>query len=148
MIARNRILAVVIGIALCSGAALPPLLAHRADEKEARIPLEAYIKAHSTGDADIMSTAFHPQARMTFMTDSGIVIVPIADYLARMRAGTRHEADGRPRTIAMIEVKGTVAIARIDMNLGATKFNDYMTLLEFPEGWKIVNKSFYRWMSK
>jgi hypothetical protein len=130
--------------ALATASLSAPALAQSAEERAVRVPLEAYIKAHGTGDADVMATAFAPSARMTFMTDSGMVIVPITDYIARMRAGTKREPDGKPRTIGLLDIHGTVAVARIDMDLGAVRFNDYMTLLKFPEGWKIVNKSFYR----
>ncbi|MES2305586.1 MAG: nuclear transport factor 2 family protein [Gemmatimonadota bacterium] len=130
--------------ALATAALTAPTLAQSAEEKAARIPLEAYITAHGTGDADVMATAFAPGARMTFMSDTGLVIIPITEYVARMRAGTKRPPDGKPRTIAMLDIHGTVAVARIDMDLGEFKFNDYMTLLKLPEGWKIVNKSFYR----
>lgn len=125
-----------------------PVMARRADEKAARIPLEAYIKGHSTGDADVLATAFDPRARVTSMTDSGLVVVPVADFLSRVRAGTKHEPDGKRRTIAMLDIKGTAAIARIDIDLGATRFNDYITMMKFPDGWKIVNKSFHRETTK
>ncbi|MDX2262899.1 MAG: nuclear transport factor 2 family protein [Gemmatimonadales bacterium] len=130
--------------ALASLAVVSPVRAQTVEETAARIPLEAYIKAHSTGDADVMATAFHPSARMVFVTDTGLAIVPISDYIARIRSGTKRAPDGRPRTIAMLEIKGTAAIARIDMDLGPTTLNDYMTLVKLADGWKIVNKSFYR----
>lgn len=141
-----------VSVAAVAAAALfltsAPVMARRADDKAARIPLEAYIKGHSTGDADVLATAFDPRARLTSMTDSGLAVVPVADYLARVRAGTKREADGKPRTIAMLDIKGTAAVARIDIDLGATRFTDYMTLMKFPDGWKIVNKSFHRETTK
>lgn len=130
--------------ALAALALSAPASAQSAEEKAARVPLEAYMKAHGSGDADLMATAFHPSGRLAFVTDTGIAILPSSEYIARMRAGTKREPDGKPRTIAMLDIRGTVAIARIDMDLGGTKFNDYMTLLKFADGWKIVNKSFNR----
>lgn len=141
---RTRLHSIAALVALSLIALAKPATAQNAEEQAARIPLQAYIAAHGSGDADLMATAFAPTARMTFVSDTGMVIVPITEYIARMRAGTKGPPDGKPRTIAMLDIHGTVAVARIDMDLGAFKFNDYMTLLKLPEGWKIVNKSFYR----
>ena len=92
-----------------------------------------------------MDKAFHPQARMTYMADSGLAIVPISDYIGGMRSrGPRAVADTFPRRIAMLNVAGNTAVARIDMELGSAIFADYMTLHRFADGWKIVSKSFYR----
>lgn len=115
------------------------------DEAAARAPLEAYMQGHRTGDATFMEKAFHPQARMTYMADSGLVIVPITEYIARMRsAGVRATPDTFPRRVAMLNVAGNTAVARIDMELGNAIFADYMTVHKFADGWKIVGKSFYR----
>jgi hypothetical protein len=115
------------------------------DETAARAPLEAYMQGHRTGDATFMEKAFHPNARMTYMADSGLVIVPISEYIGRMRAnGVRATPDTFPRRVAMLNVAGNTAVARIDMELGNTIFADYMTIHKFADGWKIVGKSFYR----
>lgn len=128
--------------------ALPAAIAAQAstsEEAAARAPLEAYMQGHRTGDATFMERAFHPQARMTYMADSGLVIVPITEYIARMRsAGVRATPDTFPRRVAMLNVAGNTAVARIDMELGSTIFADYMTIHKFADGWKIVNKSFHR----
>lgn len=115
------------------------------DEAAARAPLEAYIQGHRTGDATFMEKAFHPNARMTYMADSGLVIVPISEYIGRMRAnGARATPDTFPRKVAMLNLAGNTAVARIDMELGNSIFADYMTIHKFADGWKIVAKSFYR----
>lgn len=115
-----------------------------AQDEAARVPLEAYIQGHRTGDASFMEKAFHPTARMTYMADSGMVTVPITEYIARMRAANRTVADTFQRRIAMLDVVGTAGVGRIDMVLGTTTISDYMTVLKFADGWKIVNKSFHR----
>ena len=119
--------------------------ASAADQAAARAPLEAYIQGHRTGDASFMEKAFHPTARMTYMSDSGMVTVPITEYIARMRtAGVRATPDTFARKIAMLDVVGTSGVGRIDMVLGTSTISDYMTVLKFADGWKIVNKSFHR----
>lgn len=115
------------------------------DESAVLAPLEAYMLGHRTGDATQMDRAFHPDARMTYVSDSGLVIVPISEYIGGMRTrGPRAQPDTFPRRIAMLNVAGNTAVARIDMELGQTIFADYMTLHRFPDGWRIVSKSFFR----
>lgn len=125
--------------------ALPATLAAQGDDAAARVPLEAYMQGHRTGDATFMDKAFHPSARMTYLADSGLVVVPISEYIGGMRSrGPRAQPDTFPRRIAMLNVAGNTAVARIDMELGQTVFADYMTLHKFADGWRIVGKSFFR----
>lgn len=118
------------------------LTARSAAEREVRVPLEAYLHGHRHGDADAMRRAFHPSARMTYIADTGMVTVPIGDYIARIRP--RAEPDTFPREITMVDMQGSAAIARIELRLATVTFTDYMTLLRFDDGWRIVNKSFHR----
>lgn len=115
------------------------------DDAAVRVPLEAYMQGHRMNDASFMERAFHPSARMTYMADSGLVIVPISEYIGGMRSrGVRATPDTFPRRVTLLNVAGNTAVARIDMELGTTIFADYMTIHKFADGWKIVNKSFYR----
>ena len=137
---------IVVATAFLGLVALGTAAAHEsAQDEAARVPLEAYIQGHRTADASFMEKAFHPTARMTYMTDSGMVTVPITEYIARMRsAGVRATPDTFARKIAMLDVVGTAGVGRIDMVLGTSTISDYMTVLKFADGWKIVNKSFHR----
>lgn len=141
---RSALIPVGLGVAAAASLTLTPLAARRADEKAARVPLEAYMSAHRSGNADVMASAFHPTARMVYATDTGIAILPMTEYVARMRANPKAAPDTFPRKITMVDVNGTAAVGRIDMDLGTVVFSDYMTVLKFPDGWKIVNKSFHR----
>ncbi len=120
-------------------------VAQAGDEADARVPLEAYMLGHRTGDASHMERAFHPTARMTYMTDTGMATVPITDYIGRMRSGgPKAQPDTFPRRIASLDVSGTAGVARIEMQFANATFVDYMTLLKFQDGWRIVNKTFHR----
>jgi len=45
----------------------------------------------------------------------------------------------------MIDVTGNAAIAKIELYKGGEKiFTDYLSLYKFEEGWKIVNKIYFR----
>ena len=99
----------------------------------------------STADAAAMAEAFDSTARMTFMSDTGLTIIPIAEYIDRVRAAPRRAGpDAVPRRIAMLDVAGNAAVARIEMDFPTGRTVDYMMLLRFPDGWRIVNETFAR----
>lgn len=132
-------------IACLAALGIGTAVAQSGGDAEARVPLEAYMLGHRTGDASHMDRAFHSSARMTYMSDTGMVTVPIADYIGGMRSrGPRAVPDTFPRRIASLDVAGTAAVARIEMTFPNAVFVDYMTLLRFEEGWRIVNKTFHR----
>ena len=134
-----------LAFALIAAAGIGTAVAQSGGDAEARVPLEAYILGHRTGDASHMDRAFHPSARMTYMADTGMVTVPITDYIGGMRSrGPRAQPDTFPRRIAVLDVAGTAAVARIEMTFPKVTFVDYMTLLKFSDGWRIVNKTFHR----
>lgn len=133
-----------LAVALIAAASIGTAVAQSGNEA-ARVPLEAYILGHRTGEASHMDRAFHPTARMTYMSDTGLVTVPITDYIGGMRSrGPRAQPDTFPRRIASLDVAGTAAVARIEMTFPTVTFVDYMTLLKFQDGWRIVNKTFHR----
>lgn len=134
-----------LALVFMAAAGIGTAVAQSGADDQARVPLEAYILGHRTGDASHMDRAFHPTARMTYMADTGMVTVPITDYIGGMRSrGPRAQPDTFPRTITSLDVAGTAAVARIEMTFPNVVFVDYMTLLKFEDGWRIVNKTFHR----
>jgi hypothetical protein len=62
------------------------------------------------------------------------------------RSGLKYSFQNEFTTIKFefVDVAGTAAVAKIDFYEGAElKFIDYLTLLKFASGWKIVSKIYY-----
>ena len=59
-----------------------------------------------------------------------------------------HEPGARPETKADIEVldrSGDAAVVRVKLfRDGKQIFTDYISLYRFPDGWKLVGKTFHR----
>ena len=112
------------------------------DEAAVRATLQHYLNGHATGNPEEFRKAFHPDARMTFVRDGKLVITPISEYIAR--AGGKPAADEgqRKRRITSIEVTGTAAVGRIELDYPSAFLVDYMTLLKEDGRWVIIAKSF------
>lgn len=112
------------------------------DEAAVRATLQHYLNGHATGDPEEFRKAFHPDARMTFVRDGKLVITPISEYMARATGKPAADETQRKRRITHIEVTGTAAVGRIELDYPSALLVDYMTLLKDNGRWVIIAKSF------
>ncbi|HCL06670.1 MAG TPA: hypothetical protein DHW64_12245 [Chitinophagaceae bacterium] len=111
-------------------------------------PEEAAVKAclenYMSGIGDRVEKAFHPSAFMKYVDISTgeFKDVPIADYIARVKAGS---GPGK-RTIGIqsLNIEGTAANAKIKIETETATLYDYMNMLKINGEWKIVSKIFSR----
>jgi len=125
--------------------AAAPIVAQSApaeDEAGVRAALQHYLNGHATGNPEEFRQAFHPDARMTFVRDGKLVITPISEYIARAPGKPAADEAQRKRRIASIEITGTAAVGRIELDYPSAFLVDYMTLLKDNGRWVIIAKSF------
>jgi len=79
---------------------------------------------------------------MTFVRDGKLVITPISEYIARAPGKPAADEAQRKRRIASIEITGTAAVGRIELDYPSAFLVDYMTLLKDNGRWVIIAKSF------
>ena len=111
-----------------------------------RVPLENYIKAHATGDAEFARKAFHTEGNMIWIREGNYSSETFDAFIKRAFTGKpAADEDKRKngRKIETVDVTGNAAVARIVLDYPSVKFVDYMTLLKINGEWKIINKSFY-----
>lgn len=113
---------------------------NKTDEEGVKACLENYM----SGEGDKVEKAFHPSATMKYIeAQSGeFKDVPIADYIARVKANTSKTE--RKIEIVSMNVEGTAAHAKIKIELEKVILYDYMNLLKINGEWKIVSKIFSR----
>jgi hypothetical protein len=113
-------------------------------EREA---VEKPLKMYLSGDPEQLKQAFHPGATMFFARNDSLIAVPIPEYIARV---TESRAKGPPpqrlERIANVDISGTSAVARIELEYPQQKLTDYMSLVKYGGEWRIVNKIFSREM--
>lgn len=112
------------------------------DDDEAAI--RATIQHYFDGGMEVRE-AFWPDARMLYMRDGELQVVPIQDYIARAEA----RADEPPpadvsKKILSIDRFGDAAVAKLELKGPDWLLNDYMSLLKIDGEWLIVNKIFSR----
>ena len=97
-----------------------------------------------SGEGDKVEKAFHPSAMMKYIdAQTGeFKDVPIADYIARVKASTTKTE--RKIEITSLNIEGNAAQAKIKIETDKAILHDYMNLLKINGEWKIVSKIFSR----
>ena len=132
----KKILITVIAVFLFSSL----VIAQQADEAAVKACLENYM----SGDGNRMEKAFHPSATMKYI-DAGtneFKDVPIADFIARVKANT-NKADRKIEIVSM-NIEGNAANGKIKIETDKAILYDYMNMLKIGGEWKIVSKIFSR----
>ena len=136
---------ILIGALIVSAFAANAAFAQSApadDEAGVRAALQHYLNGHATGNPEEFRKAFHPDARMTFVRDGKLVITPISEYIARSNGKPAADESLRKRRITGVEITGTAATGRIELDYPSAFLVDYMTLLKDDGRWVIIAKSF------
>ena len=112
----------------------------KTDEEAVRACLEEYM----SGDGNRMEKAFHPSATMKYIDakTNEFKDVPIADFIARIKANTTKQE--RKIEIVSTNIEGNAANGKIKIETGNVIMYDYMNMLKIDGQWKIVSKIFTR----
>ena len=110
------------------------------EEAAVRACLENYM----SGDGNRMEKAFHPSASMKYIDakTNEFKDVPIADFIARVKANTNKSE--RKIEIVALSIEGNAANGKIRIESGDVILYDYMNMLKIDGEWKIVSKIFSR----
>ena len=113
---------------------------NKTDDEAVKACLENYM----SGDGDRMEKAFHPSATMKYIDASTNEFkdVPIADFIARVKANTNKTE--RKIEIASMNIEGNAANGKIKIETDKAILYDYMNMLKIDGEWKIVSKIFSR----
>ncbi len=124
------------------GQELRPESAER--EREAiRAALQHYLRAHATGDGSHHRKVFHAEARLFWIRDGKLASRTSEEYIARASGSPAEDEARRSRRVAMIDVTGDAAVARVVLDYPGVLITDYMSLLKIDGEWRIVNKIFH-----
>ena len=115
-------------------------IAQKTDEEAVKACLENYM----SGDGDRMEKAFHPSATMKYIDaqSNEFKDVPIADFIARVKANTTKQ--DRKIGIVALNIEGNAANGKIKIETDKVIMYDYMNMLKINGEWKIVSKIFSR----
>lgn len=124
------------------------------EEKEAikKVIQTAYVEGlQNEGDADKIDSGIHPDFNLLGIgKDNSMWKLPIAEWKARAvkkREEGKLPEEGKKVSVKfpLIDVTGTAAVAKIEFYVGEKlTYIDYISLYKFDDGWKMVNKIFYK----
>ena len=117
-----------------------PVVAQSTDEQGVRAAIEQYFRGHATAQPDEMRKAFLPTAHVEGLRSGQFTSWTAEDYASRFTGRPAPDEAARKRTIDVVDVSGTAAMARATLVHGATSFTDYFVLLKVDGAWKIANK--------
>ncbi|MBA4851146.1 nuclear transport factor 2 family protein [Emticicia sp. BO119] len=132
-------------IVFCLLAQFSVALAQKSDLELVKETVQNYLDGGTYGDTAKMAQVFHPSAFMKFVDvkTGEFRDVPIARYLENGKANAGKKID-RTTKILNIDITGTAAQAKLELDMPNTKLTDYFNLLKINGEWKVVSKIFTR----
>jgi len=111
---------------------------------------EAYVEGvHAKPDPAAMRRGFHADFRMLVLREGRMQAVTLDEWAARLEKAVAERKAGAPRPevradFTNVDVTENAATVRLELHRdGRHVFTDYLSLYRFPEGWRIVAKTFY-----
>ncbi len=102
--------------------------------------LNYYLLGGTNNDFETLAKAFHPDATMKFVNDAGYKSVNVLEFFkSGMKPGPMQD---RKTQILSINISGTAAHAKLQIEYDTFYFYDYMQLLKIDGEWKITSKTF------
>lgn len=117
----------------------------------------AYVEGlQNEGDIDKIDSGIHPGFNLLGIGEGEKMWnLTIEDWkkktLERKKKGEYPKAEDKKVSVKFlsIDITGTAAVAKIEFYVGKQlKYVDYISLYKFPEGWKMVNKIYYKFPEK
>ena len=107
---------------------------------------QRYMDGLYAGDVAALGEIFHPASHLYSVGADG----KLADWprerwfeIVKGRASGQSRGLARTDRIVSIDLGGPeLAFVKVETSLHPRYFTDYLTMLKFPEGWRIVAKTF------
>jgi hypothetical protein len=112
------------------------------EEAAVRQTIQYYFEGYSNQDVVSTSRAFHPQAKYFVVKGGELEEIPqslVQDNMS-IYSQPNPNPDTAPKRIVSVDVSGEVAAVKVEMDYDNGRFTEYLSLLKFQDGWKIVSK--------
>jgi 4-oxalocrotonate tautomerase len=104
--------------------------------------LHHYLDGLYVGDTERLAAIFLPQSHLYASIKGTLSILPLADWLERIRNRQSARDAGHVSTnrIISIDINGTSALAKVTCSHPPSRFTDYVNLVKVGDDWKIIAK--------
>lgn len=136
--------AAVLALAMVAGWSGRAVLAQQADEAAVRAVVEQYFHGIIAYDEAALRAAFHPEANVTGVKETGELDWAAFDSWVAYTRGEAPDPTGRNNRIVSVDIAGPAAVVKTELDWPSVKYTDYLSLLKIEGEWKIVNKIWSR----
>lgn len=111
---------------------------------------DAYVDGLcNSGNIEKMKKGFHEGFVLLGVRNNVLTLLPIYNWIEYVKMDTQKGKYPAKEKVSLnylfIDVTGTAAVAKVAfMKGGRQVYTDYLSLYKFNEGWRLVNKIYYR----
>ena len=99
-----------------------------------------YLHGLKFNDVESLKKAFYPEAKLFFVKrDNSLGQLTQEQWYKGFASSAGQEEKGE-LTITEVDITGNAASVKVVEVYEKSKYTDYLSLLKFADGWKIVNK--------
>ena len=109
------------------------------EEAAVRESVQHYLNGLKHNDVESLKRAFYPEAKLFFVKKDQLGQLTQDQWYKGFAASAGQEEKGDLQ-IAALDITGNAASVKVVEVYEKTKYTDYLSLLKFSGGWKIVNK--------
>lgn len=110
------------------------------DEATVRQTVESYLHGLKFNDVESLKRAFYPGAKLYFVKrDNQLGELSQEQWYKGFASVAGREEKGELKIVA-VDITGNAASVKVVEDYDTARYTDYLSLLKFTDGWKIVNK--------
>ncbi|HEY6121847.1 MAG TPA: nuclear transport factor 2 family protein [Pyrinomonadaceae bacterium] len=110
------------------------------DEAAVRETVEHYLHGLKFNDVEGLKKAFYPEAKLFFVKRDGQLGQLTQEQWYKGFAASAGQEEKGDLQITAVDTTGNAAAVKVVEVYPNSKYTDYLSLLKFDGGWKIVNK--------
>lgn len=107
--------------------------------------IENYFYGMHHGDISRLRRAFHTDAYLFGYYHGEFSRISLEEWLSEVEGMEKPSDSGEAfdMRIVSIDITGPTAMVKVTVLYAGLRFTDYLTLVLFEDGWKILNKSYH-----
>ena len=132
---------VVASLLLMAGVIVAFSTSRQSNSEEAAVreTVQHYLNSLKHNDVESLKRAFYPEAKLFFVKKDQLGQLTQDQWYKGFAASAGQEEKGDLQ-ITAVDITGNAASVKVVEVYEKTKYTDYLSLLKFAGGWKIVNK--------
>ena len=115
-------------------------VSQNSDEAAVRETVQHYLHGLKFNDVESLKKAFYPDAKLFFVKRDGQLGQLTQDQWYKGFAASAGQEEKGDLKITAVDITGNAAAVKVFEVYPNSKYTDYLSLLKFDGGWKIVNK--------